>query len=204
MAQVLHIPPRSCFPGRGTRQSTYSEDSAASSYGRAGVGRRTAERRRGLIGAWCGAGTRRDLRHRPRHRCAVATPVPPARDGCRGGIVVLCPRQTSRRRTSRPPEADGESTTATAHLSFNACRGSVATSFPTRLTEAPWSWRPGGCRDAGRRTTSATQRPVAPVLGRRDAGAGEHAALERPRRTFDRSLVDRHHLQARDLSDRAY
>lgn len=37
------------------------------------------------------------------------------------------------------------------------------------------------------------QRPVAPVLGRRDAGAGEHDARKWP--AVDRSLVDCHHCE---------
>lgn len=46
------------------------------------------------------------------------------------------------------------------------------------------------------------QRPVAPVLGRRDARAGEHDTWERP--VVDRSLVDCHHLRIWDLNDCAF
>lgn len=31
------------------------------------------------MGAWCSVGSRPDLRHRPRHRCAVGTPAVPRR-----------------------------------------------------------------------------------------------------------------------------
>lgn len=199
-ASSTHIPPSSCFPERGARRSTYSENSAASRYGRAGVGRRAPERRRRLMGAWCGVGSRPDLRHRPRHRCAVATPASrPWRVSTASG-----PRQTSRRRSAgglgelrrrrRSPEANDESTTATAHLSLIACRGSVATSSPTRRAWTSGSWVPGDVATAI--SHRRRQRPVAPVLGRRDARAGEHDARERP--AVDRSLVDCHHLRIQD------
>lgn len=112
---------------------------------RASASASASERRCGLMGAWCGVGSRPDLRHRPRHRCAVATPASrPRRVSTASG-----PRQTSRRRSvggrrrRRPPGTDDESTTATAHLSLIACRGSVATSSPTRRAGASGSW-PGG------------------------------------------------------------
>ncbi|EZA57430.1 hypothetical protein X777_02438 [Ooceraea biroi] len=48
------------------------------------------------MGAWCGVGSRSDLRRRPRHRCAVATPVSPA-------PAIDDSRQTSRRRSAGRP-----------------------------------------------------------------------------------------------------
>jgi len=91
------------------------------------------------MGAWYSVGSRSDLRRRPRHRCAVATPVP----------VPAHPRQTSRRRSAGEPGDDVDddaSTTATAHLSLIACRGSVATSFRIRQAGTDRSSTPGTSR----------------------------------------------------------
>lgn len=61
------------------------------------------KRYRGLMGAWCGASSRPDLRRRPCHRCAVATSLVSQQTGER------------RRRRRRPPEAADESMIATGN-----------------------------------------------------------------------------------------
>lgn len=120
------VPPSLCFPVRAARRTTYPESSgSASRYRRTtrGIGASASERHRGLMGAWCGIGSRSDLRRRPRHRCAVATPAPLAIGGSATDVATS---------VNRPGDVDDVSTTATAHLSLIACRGSVATSFPAR------------------------------------------------------------------------
>lgn len=118
---------------RGARRTTYPESSGpASRYRRTtrGIGASASERHRDLMGAWCGIGSRSDLRRRPRHRCAVATPAPLAIGGSATDVATSVSRRTW------PGDVDDVSTTATAHLSLIACRGSVATSFPARRAGA--------------------------------------------------------------------
>jgi len=69
----------------------------------------------------------------------------------------------------------------------NAANMTVKELFRVVVTPASLRWR---------------QRPVAPVLRRRDAVAGEYDVWKRP--AVDRSLVDCYHLRIRDLKIRGF
>lgn len=164
--------------------------------------RSASERRRELISAWCFKGSRSDLRRCPRHRCALATPVPPARVS-----TVLRPSVASRRRSAgglagrhrrrRPPEAD--ETTNQRRL-LPTCRSSLVAAQQQRVVRRGEQRRQGareGCRDD---SVGDSARRGSPRASRRRSRKARRAETNRLP-PLDRPLADRHYLWAQDLNN---
>lgn len=132
------------------------------------------------MGAWCGVGSRPDLRHRPRHRCAVATPASPAFP-----VTGYRRRPVRDRRRDVGQPADWANDVDDVGLRRPAtnqrrqlptCRSSLVAARSQRVPRHGEHEPPGvGHGDVATAASHPRrQRPVAPVLGRRDAWAGEH------------------------------
>jgi len=140
------------------------------------------------MGAWCSVGSRPDLRHRPRHRCAAATPiaVSPVATGARD---IVRPRQTSRHRSADGPckqrrDVGLRRRTTNQRRQLPTCRSSLVATRSQRVFRRGEHERLGassGRRDAGVITLATAPRGASPRASRRWSRRTRCAGMARRR-----------------------
>lgn len=180
-----------------------------SRYGRAGVGRRAPERRCVLMGAWCDVGSRPDLRHRPRHRCAVATPASRPRRGI-GGVRSATDVATSVSPADWANVVDDiglRRPTTNQRRQLPTCRSSLVAARSQRVPRHGEHQRRGAGAGDGVATAMSHRRRVGDSAPWRQssgvATSEQENTTRREQPAVDRSLVDCHHLRIQDLNVRA-